>query len=116
VDNSAIYYPELTSRSLYVAAEDRAFPGVNLSDNALETDVRGYSPQILADRRAILTEFFEAKDSSQRQKALDAVQALKRPVAVIVDAAHPDLLNWLKSDKAASELYGDNGLSLWLID
>ena len=41
---------------------------------------------------------------------------LKRPVAVIVDPAHAGLLNWLQADKAAKELYEENGLSLWLLD
>jgi hypothetical protein len=116
VDNSDIYYPVLTGRSLYVSAQDRELPGVNLHDEDLEANVRGYGPQILADRRAILAEFFNAGDSSLRQQALRAVQALQRPVAVIADQAHPDLLNWLKADKAASELYTENGMSLWLID
>jgi hypothetical protein len=116
VDNSAIYYPGLTNRSLYVPAENRSYPGVNLWADALDMNVRGYGPQILAERRAVLSEFFEAKDSSLRENALQAVQGLKRPIAVIADSAHPDLLNWLKADKAANELYAENDLSLWLID
>jgi hypothetical protein len=116
VDNNAIYYPGLTNRTLYVSAENRSYPGVNQWTDGLETNVRGFGPQILADRRAILTEFFEVKDSSRREMALGAVQALNRPVAVIVDPANGDLLNWLQADKAASELYAQNGLSLWLID
>jgi hypothetical protein len=116
VDNTDIYYPVLTGRSLYVSAQDRELAGINLHDEDLEAHIRGYGPQILADRRAILAEFFNAGDSSLRQQALRAVQALQRPVAIIADQAHPDLFNWLRAEKDASELYTENGMSLWLID
>jgi hypothetical protein len=115
VDNSAIYYPGLTNRSLYVSAENRSYPGVNLWADALDVEVGGYGPQILAERRGILAEFFDSKDPSQRENALQAIQQLKRPIAVIVDLAHPGLLNWLMANRSARELYGENGLSLWLI-
>jgi hypothetical protein len=101
---------------LYVSAENRSYPGVNLWSDALDIEVGGYGSQILAERRNILTEFFESKDQSQRESALQAIQELKRPIAVIVDAAHPSLLNWLMAKNSAHELYGENGLSLWLID
>jgi hypothetical protein len=116
VDNSEIYYPELTSRSLYVAADNSSFAGINLHEDDLDANVRGYGQQILTDRRAILTEFFDGKDSSLREMALRSVQSLNRPIAVIVGPAHPDLLNWLRAEKDASELYAQNDLSLWLID
>jgi hypothetical protein len=116
VDNSAIYYPEMTNRSLYVSAENRSYPGVNLWEDALDTEVGGYGPQILGERRGILTEFFESNNSSIREDALHVVQQLGRPVAVIVDLAHPDLFNWLLANNAAREVYSENGLSLWLID
>jgi hypothetical protein len=101
---------------LYVSAENRSYAGVNLWADALDVEVGGYGLQILEDRRAILTEFFDSNDSSIREKALHAVQELKRPIAVVVDPAHPDLLNWLKENSGARELYQENGRSLWLID
>jgi hypothetical protein len=116
VDNSAIYYPELTNRSLYVSAENRSYPGVNLWADTLDIEVGGYGSQILGERRLVLNEFFESRDTSLRESALRSVQELKRPIAVIVDSAHPDLLNWLMANKAARDLYKQNGLSLWLID
>jgi hypothetical protein len=99
-----------------VSAENRSYPGVNLWSDALDIEVGGYGSQILAERRGILTAFFESKDQSQRENALQAIQELKRPIAVIVDLAHPGLLNWLRTKNSAHELYGENGLSLWLID
>lgn len=116
VDDSAIYYPELTGRSLYVSAQNRSYPGVNLWADALDIEVGGYGAQIVAERRGILSDLFEAEDSSLRDSALQAIQALKRPIAVIVDSAHPGLLSWLTANKTAREIYVENGRSLWLID
>jgi hypothetical protein len=116
VDNNPIYYPAVTNRSLYVPAENRIYPGVNLAADTFDMDVSGYGSQIVLERRAIQAEFFDSKDASIRESALHTVQELNRPIAVIVDAAHPDLLNWLKANKTAHELYGDNSQSLWLID
>jgi hypothetical protein len=116
IDNSAIYYPDLTGRSLYVSAENRSYPGVNLWADALDIEVGGYGSQILTERRATLAEFFDSRDSTLRQDALHTIQELKRPIAVVVGPAHPDLLNWLNAYNGARELYAENGLSLWLID
>jgi hypothetical protein len=116
VDDSAIYYPQLTGRSLYVSAQNRSYPGVNLWADALDVEVGGYGSEVLTQRRSILSDFFESKDSALRETALHAVQYLKRPIAIVVDSAHPDLINWLKSNKAAHELYAESGYSLWLID
>jgi hypothetical protein len=116
VDNSAIYYPGLTNRSVYVSAQNRSYPGVNLWADTLDIEVGGYGSQILADRRSIQNQFFESKDSSLRNNALQRIQDLKRPIAVIVDLAHPDLFDWLTTNKAARKLFQENGLSLWLID
>jgi hypothetical protein len=116
VDDSAIYYPELTGRSLFVSAENRSYPGVNLWADALDVEVGGYGSEVLAERRRILKKLFESGDSSSREIALQSVEILKRPIAVIVDSAHADLLHWLESNKTARELYMENGRSLWLID
>jgi hypothetical protein len=42
--------------------------------------------------------------------------ALKRPVAVIAEARHAGLEEWLEHRKSATRLYAENGLSLWLIE
>jgi hypothetical protein len=116
VDDSEIYYPELTSRSLFVSAQNRSYPGVNLWADALDIEVGGYGAQVLAERRATLTDFFDSKDAQLREDALHSIQQLKRPVAVVVDQTHSELLNWLKVNNNAHELFLNNGLSLWLID
>ena len=116
VDNSTIYYPGLTNRSLYVSAENRSYPGVNLWADALDVEVGGYGPQILAERRGIIAAFFGTGEASIRESALNSIQQLNRPIAVIVDVSHPDLLSWLKMNMAAHELFEENGQSLWLIE
>jgi hypothetical protein len=113
----AFYYPGFTARSLYVApVGESAYPGVNLDADELDAYMRGNGRQILQMRRATLTEFFDTRDSMQREQALNTILSLNRPVAVIAEPRHSDLLEWLKQKKTAVELYASNGLSLWLID
>jgi hypothetical protein len=113
----AFYYPGFTARSLYVAPlGESAYPGVNLDADELDAYMRGNGRQIVETRRATLTEFFDTKDPIQREQALDTILSLNRPVAVIAEPHHSDLLEWLKQRKTAVELYASNGLSLWLID
>jgi hypothetical protein len=116
LSDAEFYYPELTGRSLYVSAADRIYPGVNLYSDDLDADIRGYGRQIIELRRATLADLFDAKDTSRREQALDAILALKRPVAIVVEPRHSDLLEWLKQRKTATQLYAENGSSLWLTD
>ncbi|HMD97597.1 MAG TPA: hypothetical protein VKM93_09750 [Terriglobia bacterium] len=116
LDNGEFYYPGLTSRSLYVSRVDWAYAGVNLDADYLDSVMRGNGRQILDQRRATLTDFFDAKDPTRREEALNVILGLKRPVAIIAEPQHGDLLEWLKQRGTAVELYAENGLSLWLID
>ena len=115
VDNGALYYPQLTARSLYVSAENLDYRGVNLFADDLDGDLRGFGRQILERRRATLAGLF-GKDDASRELALGAILALKRPVAVIIEPRHASLLDWLEHRKDARQLYAQNGLSLWLFD
>ena len=116
VNNDAIYFPGFTTRSLYVSPKNRDYAGVNLWADGIDGDLRGYGTEILEQRRATVQQFFDAKDRSHTEQALNEILALKRPVAVIVEPRHSQLLEWLKHRKTASELYAKDGLSLWLID
>ena len=116
VNNGTFYLPGFTDRSLYVAPSDQNFAGVNHGAAGLDGEVRGYGTEILEQRRAVLTAFFEAQDANQREQALNEILALKRPVAVIAEPRYSDLFAWLQHQKTATELYAANGLSLWLID
>jgi hypothetical protein len=116
VNNGRYYYPTLTARSLYVSAENRVYPGVNHHTDDLDAGLRGYGRPILERRRAILSALFDAKDPIRREQALSVLLALKRPIAIIAEPQHSDLLDWLRHMETASQLYVENGLTLWLVD
>ncbi|HXM20926.1 MAG TPA: hypothetical protein VN948_06650 [Terriglobales bacterium] len=114
--NGAFYFPGLTARSLYVSPlGGAAYAGVNQDADLLDAVIRGTGQQILEQRRATLGDLFGAGDPIRREQALNTILALQRPVAIVADAEHSDLPEWLKQ-KTAVELYAENGLSLWLID
>lgn len=116
LDNGAFYYPALTARSLYVSPINRNYPGVNLGADDIDADLRGYGRQILEQRRATMADFFDARDDSRREQALNVMLTLKRPIAIVAEPRHTDLQEWLKHRETAVQLYAENGLSLWLID
>jgi len=116
LSNGEIYYPGLTARTLYVSAENRNYPGVNMLADPLDADVRGYGQQIVVQRRAVLAELFGATDPDARERALDTILVLKRPVAIVAEPGHAGLLEWLRSRRTATQLYAANGVSLWLIE
>jgi len=116
LNDATLYYPQLTARSLYVSAANRLYDGVNLYADELDGDLRGYGRQILEQRRATMADVFDAQDAGRRDQAFDTILTLNRPVAIIAEPRHSDLLGWLKQRKMATQLYEENGLSLWLID
>jgi hypothetical protein len=114
--NGAFYFPGLTTRSLYVSPlGGAAYAGVNQDADLLDAVIRGTGQQILEQRRATVGDLFAANDPIRREQALNTILGLQRPVAIVADAEHSDLPEWLKK-KSAVELYADNRLSLWLID
>lgn len=115
--NGAFYFPGLTDRSLYVSPlGGAAYAGVNQDADLLDAVIRGTGQEILEQRRATLGELFGSNDPVRREQALNTILALQRPVAIVTDAEHSDLSDWLKQNRTGVELYADNGLSLWLID
>jgi hypothetical protein len=116
LNNGRFYYPGLTARSLYVSAENKSYRGINIYADTLDGDLRGYGKKILAQRRATMTEIFDADDAGIRERAIDTVLSLNRPVAIVVEPQHKALLAWLEHRKTASRLFAQNGLSLWLIE
>jgi hypothetical protein len=115
LDSSQFYFPGLTARSLYVAARNLTYRGINMHADTLDGDLRGYGRQILEERRGILSDIFQATDSGRRERAMDTILALNRPVAIVAEPRHGALLEWLEHRKTATRLYADNGLSLWLV-
>jgi hypothetical protein len=89
---------------------------VNQDADLLDAVIRGTGQQILERRRATLGDLFGAGDDIRREQALNTILALQRPVAIVADAEHSDLPEWLKHKKSAVELYAEKDLSLWLIE
>jgi hypothetical protein len=116
VDNVSVYYPAVTSRSLYVASANEVYPGLNLYLDDIDANVRGYGQQIIEQRRATLTDVFGAADATRREQAIDVILALKRPIAIVAEARHAGLVEWLERNKTATRLFAQDGLSLWSID
>jgi hypothetical protein len=116
VNNGRLYYPILTARSLYVSAENRVYQGVNHRADTLDAGLRGYGLQILEQRRATVSTLFNAPDPAQRERVLNALLALKRPIAIIAEPRHSGLVEWLRHKEGVSRLYSENGLALWLVD
>lgn len=117
LSSSGFYFPGLTGRSLYISPVGwGVYPGVNLDADQLDAEMRGNGRKILEERHATLADLFVARDPVRREQALDRILALKRPVAIITEPQHSDLLEWLKHRRGATELYTQNGLSLWLIE
>jgi hypothetical protein len=115
VDDGTLYYPGLTSRSLYVSMPNRLYSGINVLSDDLDADIRGYGREVLARRRATLTELYGGADCRRQREALDTVLALNRPVALITESRHVKLVELLESLKTADELYSKDGLTLWQV-
>ncbi len=106
-----VHLPTLTARSQYVPPENRTFAGVDQGADALVTKIKGFSYEVLAQRRATLRQFY-GDDDSAREKALEEILRLGRPVAVVVQD-QAGLEKWLQLRGAV--VYSHDRLSLWLI-
>lgn len=106
-----VHLPTLTARSQYVPPENRTFAGVNQGADALVARIKGFDDGVLAQRRATLQQFY-GDDDSAREKALEEILRLGRPVAVVVQD-QAGLEKWLQQRGAA--IYSHDRLSLWLI-
>jgi hypothetical protein len=114
VDSTDVYFPQFTHRSLFVATKNNYPPGVSLGADSLTANVRGNGYQILAQRRLTLTELFDT-GSSGRERALENLLSLRRPVAIVTEPRHEALLAWLKERAGATEVFQQNGFALWLL-
>ena len=111
--SNPVYFPEVTSRSLYVPAENQVYPGVNLWADDLLAGVRGYGYGMLNERRGQVKALYS--DPEARTRALERMLELKRPLAVILDPAHAVLASWFESRQLGHAVYRDPGYTLWLI-
>lgn len=115
VESASFYYPTLTQRQLYAPPDQvDPYPGILISSEEMVTLVKGYPPQLFAQRRAVLHDLFDASDPSP---ALRQIMQMDRPLAVVIDdQKNASLLSWLNRTKLGKSVYDGNGLSLWVID
>jgi hypothetical protein len=117
LENADLHFPTLVRRQLYAPPfQKEPHPGILITSYEMLTLVKGYSRQILENRKAILEGLFNPEDPMQRAESLDQILAFKRPVALILDRQrNTSLLEWL-AKKHGRSLYEGHGLILWLIE
>jgi hypothetical protein len=109
--------PTVTRRTLYVQPENKAFAGVNVDNDHLLKDIRGYDGAIIAERRLILESLYNSTDDSQLSEALTKILNYQRPLVLLVnERQHTSLLNWLMNNGIGTSLYEENGIQLWLVE
>jgi hypothetical protein len=115
VDSTDAYFPLFAGRSQYVQSGDKGYDGVMLHIDTLTADIRGNGRAIIEKRRAVLRELYDAADPDRRQRALDQMLSLNRPLALIVEARHAGLQRWIEQSRRGTAVHSGNGWTLWLI-
>jgi hypothetical protein len=115
VQNNEVYYPAMTSRSLYVPSSDRFYPGVTVGTDVLLAEVRANGYPILAQRRRVLNGLFDSPSTAVKEDSLHQLFRLNRPIAVVLEPRHAALLEWLRKSGLGSQVYQHEGVTLWLI-
>jgi len=114
-DRPEQHYPTLTGRSVYAThARIAPFAGVDLGMTGLLTHARGYDPKIIAERRETLEAAFDAGNPQRSSQALNRVLAMGRPVALVLEPGHGNLLALLKRGRAGKAVYEQGGFVIWL--
>jgi hypothetical protein len=115
VDFTQLHLNTLTQRGFYAPPpQEKWYPGANQLNEYLLTKVRGYAPQILAERRQALDELFFGS-AAQRQAALAGMRALERPLVVLLDIhRHGALREWLVESQLGHPIAEAGGLIAWL--
>ena len=112
-DKADFGFQTVTRRQLYVPYRDAFVPGIGLDNDYLLKAVKGYDHDLVEERRAQLRGLFEPADDATRERSLAGIQALGRPVAIILDEQrHQPLLQWLLERKSARPLFRGDGLAL----
>ena len=115
-DRSDLHLPTLTQRTLFAPpAQDFPHPGAGGIDSyTMLTGVKGYSPILVAERRAQIDRLFYGP-SKDRQGALSAFLSYGRPVGIILRLPeHETLRVWL-SENSGMSLFDDGNSAFWLI-
>jgi hypothetical protein len=113
-----LHLPTLTARSMYSPpAQALPHPGVNIKSESLLHEAKGYSNALLDLRAANLDALFTSDEPAARQRSLDDMQSLGRPLAIILNDAHDaGLFEWLSDSGDGRLIYEGAGYRLWYVD
>ena len=111
-----IHLPTLTRRVLYAPYANEYLAGTNLKGDLMLTNVKGYSPTVLAERRRVLHDLFEPPSLAARDAAFGQFQRMERPVGFIVDESRDTgLSEFLAAKPRISKLSASSALTVWLL-
>lgn len=115
--DSELELPVLTLRSQYVPYDPaRKHPGMTFRNDFLLADVKGYDPALITSRRNDVVALYDGTDDRARSEALEDIERLDRPVALLVaPARNAGLANWLARSDLGRRIYRDARYSVWLL-
>jgi hypothetical protein len=118
-ENAELHFPTLTRRQLYVApAQTEPHPGILISSDQMLTLVKGYSKEILEQRRSIVRGLFNPQnDGIERAQSLKQILKFNRPLVLVLDGRRDAiLLDWLNKERKGRLLHQENWVLLWLVE
>lgn len=119
VDAPKLDVTALTRRPMYsFDDEDEMLPGVMILTKELMYLMRGHDRAIVQGRMKTQADLFRGNDG-ERAAALEKILALRRPLAILIDAARPghvQLLEWLEHSGRGHAVARDGALTAWLVE
>lgn len=115
VDSSDVHVPTFTQRAMFAPPlMNVTFRGVGLRTSELLESVRGYGADAVAQRQDVTRRLFQADAAHERLSALRVVQALQRPVGVLLEQRRQRMLTQLLADSAGGVfLHRDAHWAVW---
>jgi hypothetical protein len=111
-----LHLPTLTQRPFYAApAQDKgSYRGINVAMDQVLLDIRGYDPQLLAERQATIESLFTGADDASRATAFEKIAKLGRPVAIVLGDADSALAGWVQR-RGGENIHTDERSAVWLL-
>jgi hypothetical protein len=104
VEDSEVFVPTATARSMYAPVVDRDFPGVWLESRNNLVDLRGYARPMVEARLSLVKQLFGPKSEAAWAELLK----LRRPLAVLATIPKNDRLVDLLSSSGCNRIYQDS--------
>jgi len=118
VDSLDIHLPVFVQRSLFAPPlTDERFIGVDLKNDFLLGNNRGYGYEVVYERQAVTRRLFRSEYAEERLSALEEIRRLQRPVVVLLELnRHSELLETLTASQAGEILHTDGRWATWLVE